>query len=115
MPLQHLTGLQNRRRVSENHTAYLPRDSHLSAWAQANHVLLIAGHTHRPMLNIDPGYTFSPNYINDACCVHDDAITGLELDQGEIRLVKWVLPQNRSATRRTVLKSGNLSALLASL
>jgi UDP-2,3-diacylglucosamine pyrophosphatase LpxH len=30
-----------------------------------------------------------PCYFNDGCCVHTDGITGIEIDQGEIRLVKW--------------------------
>lgn len=109
-PLQNLTGVQNGRRASENHTVYRPRDQHLSAWAQANHLLLIAGHTHRPMLNLDHGAVFTHHYINDGCCVHENAITGLELDQGEIRLVKWDVDQNHP--RRTVLKSADLGALL---
>jgi UDP-2,3-diacylglucosamine pyrophosphatase LpxH len=108
-PIQLLTGLQERYRPSENHAVYTPRDQHLSAWAQANHLLLIAGHTHRPMLNNDRAPLFSAPYINDGCCVHDHAITGLELDQGEIRLVKW------DTLRRTVLKSADLGALLAGL
>ena len=112
-PLQRLTGLQQGCRASENHTIYSSRDEHLSGWAQANRFLLIAGHTHRPMLNVDHEAIFSTHYINDGCCVHDNAITGLELEQGEIRLVKWDVFQNLS--RRTVLKSADLGALLAGL
>jgi UDP-2,3-diacylglucosamine pyrophosphatase LpxH len=108
-PVQRLTGLQERRRASENHSVHSSSDEHLSAWAQANHLLLIAGHTHRPMLNSEHESVFSTHYINDGCCVHEDAITGLELDQGEIRLVKW------DARQRTVLKSADLGALLAAL
>jgi UDP-2,3-diacylglucosamine pyrophosphatase LpxH len=112
-PLQRFIGLQQRCRISENHTVLSPRDHLLSAWAQAHQMLLIAGHTHRPMLNVEQRAAFSTHYINDGCCVHDDAITGLELDQGEIRLVKWHNLHN--ALRRTVLKQADLGALLARL
>lgn len=108
-PVQRLTGLQQSSCPSENHTVIMPRDEHLSAWARANHLLLIAGHTHRPMFNSEYDAVFSTHYINDGCCVHDGAITGLELDQGEIRLVKW------DSHCRTVLKSADLGALLAGL
>jgi UDP-2,3-diacylglucosamine pyrophosphatase LpxH len=30
-----------------------------------------------------------PCYFNDGCCVHTNGITGIEIDRGEIRLVKW--------------------------
>ena len=111
-PLQYLTGLQNQRRDSRNHTEYSPRDSHLAAWARANRMILIAGHTHRPMLTMLNGENASVHYLNDGCAVHDDAITGLELDQGEIRLVKWDV---RGQLCRTVLQSADLGAMLAAL
>jgi hypothetical protein len=30
-----------------------------------------------------------PCYFNDGCCVHTNGITGVEIDQDEIRLVWW--------------------------
>ena len=30
-----------------------------------------------------------PCYFNDGCCVHTNGITGIEIDRGTIRLIKW--------------------------
>ncbi|MCL2817159.1 MAG: metallophosphoesterase [Clostridiales bacterium] len=57
----------------------------LIAWVQANKQMLIAGHTHRPVFP-DAG---RPPYFNDGCCVHPYSITGIEIANGEISLVKW--------------------------
>ena len=46
---------------------------------------VIAGHNHKPMLN--PNGT--PMYFNDGSCVHPRCITGLEIADGSIQLVKW--------------------------
>lgn len=32
-----------------------------------------------------------PCYFNDGCCVHTNGISGIEIDKGTIRLVKWEL------------------------
>lgn len=142
-PLQHFLGLMSNR-AAENNLIRRDRDRLLYEWAKANRLLLIAGHTHRPMFQSfsktyqlklirdklieqlrstsDPYLLFLlpaaieritriidasteelekdkeisriednplPCYFNDGCCVHTNGITGVEIDQGEIRLVKW--------------------------
>lgn len=54
-------------------------------WAKKNGVMLIAGHTHQPV------YPKVGNalYFNDGCCVHPRCITAIEINEGEITLVKW--------------------------
>lgn len=46
---------------------------------------IIIGHTHRSV--------FSPKgefpYFNDGSCVHPRCITGLEIDKGKIKLIRW--------------------------
>jgi UDP-2,3-diacylglucosamine pyrophosphatase LpxH len=60
-------------------------DERLTEWAKARHILVVAGHTHRPMFpNIGEEL-----YFNDGCCVHPRCITGIEIFEGGIRLVKW--------------------------
>jgi UDP-2,3-diacylglucosamine pyrophosphatase LpxH len=68
-----------------------------------------------------------PCYFNDGCCVHTDGITGLELDRGVIRLVKWELsdttcdegceglirPANMIGPQRQIYQSADLKAILA--
>lgn len=67
----------------------------LSRYADKNNLMLIAGHTHRPVFsNIGSG-----KYFNDGSCVHPDCITAIEIEAGEIRLVKW---QVSTAADRTL-------------
>lgn len=50
-----------------------------------NDQFTITGHTHRPRFP-RPGEI---PYFNDGSCVHPRAITGLEIEDGKISLVKW--------------------------
>jgi UDP-2,3-diacylglucosamine pyrophosphatase LpxH len=64
----------------------------LSNFAQTAHVLLIAGHTHKPAFSA-PGNS----YFNDGCCIYPSVITGIEISNGSISLVKWeVKPNNQN-------------------
>ena len=47
--------------------------------------MLIAGHTHRPSFP----KVGEPMYFNDGSCVHPRCITSIEIEKGEISLVKW--------------------------
>ncbi|HML36599.1 MAG TPA: metallophosphoesterase family protein [Bacillota bacterium] len=57
----------------------------LTDWVIKENQMLVAGHNHRPMYP-EIG---EPLYFNDGCCVHPRFITGIEIDGGEITLVKW--------------------------
>jgi UDP-2,3-diacylglucosamine pyrophosphatase LpxH len=59
-------------------------EAQLVAWASANHPLIV-GHTHCPMFP----QKGEPPYFNDGSCVHPRCITGIEIQEGEIRLIKW--------------------------
>jgi hypothetical protein len=54
---------------------------------------VICGHTHRPTC----GGFGTPLYFNAGSCLYPGYITGLELLNGEIRLVKWAM---RPATKQ---------------
>jgi UDP-2,3-diacylglucosamine pyrophosphatase LpxH len=66
--------------------------------------ILITGHTHQPIFasgkyykhpsNNIPGTTIEeqvkPSYFNTGCCCYNDGdITGIEITDGKIRLIKW--------------------------
>lgn len=55
-----------------------------------NNLLTITGHTHRPRFP-EPG---DIAYFNAGSCVHPRSITGLEIENGEIALVKWEIDTN---------------------
>ena len=57
----------------------------LAEWVLRENHMLIAGHTHRPMLP-EVG---EPRYFNDGSCVHPRCITGIEIVAGNIILIKW--------------------------
>jgi len=57
----------------------------LTEWTIKENKMLIAGHNHRPMFP-EIG---EPLYFNDGSCVHPLFITGIEIDRGEIALIKW--------------------------
>jgi len=57
----------------------------LSSWARSEKSVLVAGHTHRPLLP-GPGEGL---YFNDGSCVHREYITAIEITAGFISLVKW--------------------------
>ena len=67
-----------------------------------------------------------PCYFNDGCCVHTNGISGIEIDKGTIRLVKWELsdttcnegvddkirPANMIGAERRIYQSADLNEIL---
>ena len=74
-PTSPAKNFQIRQRVEEE----------ITKWAEANKQTIIAGHTHRPVFPPAGG----PPYFNVGSCVHPRCITGMEIQNGEITLVKW--------------------------
>jgi len=54
-------------------------------FAKKEKILLIAGHTHRPVFPA-PGEGM---YFNDGSCVHPRCITGIEIENNALTLIKW--------------------------
>lgn len=83
-PLE-LIGIKNPTRVCNNKKKKLNVEKNLISWIKKNKILLIAGHTHKvafPKKGEDL-------YFNDGCCVYPDYITGIEICNGSISMVKW--------------------------
>lgn len=72
--------------AAKNNTRKAKTEKLLSKWAKEQEILLITGHTHRPMM----GSVDSP-YFNTGSCVHPAGITGIEIEHRCITLVKWSL------------------------
>lgn len=79
--------------AAKNYTHKDKMEQRLSNYAEKIQQPLITGHTHRPRL--DPS---SPYYINTGSCVHPRCITCLEIEHGEITLVKWALSVRKDRT-----------------
>lgn len=58
----------------------------------------ITGHTHRPRFP-EPG---DIAYFNDGSCVHPRSITGLEIENGQISLIKWHIATTEDGTLKVV-------------
>lgn len=80
-----LFGVLDPTSAAKNYKRKKRTEKRLSGWADAHHVMVIAGHTHRPVLPT-PGESL---YVNDGSCVHPRCITAIEIDGGMITLVKW--------------------------
>lgn len=62
-------------------------EKELCAYASDSKEILIAGHTHRPVFP----YPGECPYFNDGSCIHPQCITGLEIENNKITLVKWTV------------------------
>ncbi|HEY5408739.1 MAG TPA: metallophosphoesterase [Ginsengibacter sp.] len=96
-------------------------------------LLLITGHTHHPVFasglysnhpsnkiyddNVtekDTREKLRPSYFNSGCCCYnDDDITGIEISEGNIALIKW--HWNNNASERVELEQVSLSQLMKDL
>jgi predicted phosphodiesterase len=110
---------------------YRLRDRHniiMHDWSsERKSLLLITGHTHKPVFasgkysdhennNIDKAVTgqkklkLKPSYFNSGCCCYNDGdITGIEIAGDKISLVKWHLEKNKS--NRMILEEVSLQQL----
>ncbi|HPF11569.1 MAG TPA: serine/threonine protein phosphatase [Flavobacteriaceae bacterium] len=71
---------------AKNYSELIKVEKKTKKWIAANnHLFTIIGHTHRPRFP-DPGEI---PFFNDGSCVHPRCITGLEIENGAITLIKW--------------------------
>jgi len=80
-------------------------EQRIIGWVQTHWHTVICGHTHRPVC---AAYE-APPYFNAGSCVHPGYITGLEIRNGEIMLVRWS-GQPETGQRRTLCIERELMA-----
>lgn len=96
--------------------------------SRRKNLLLITGHTHHPVFasgkysghesnqieTEDLPHTVKPSYFNTGCCCFSDGdITGIEIADGKISLIKWHLENN--VPKRIVLEEKDLAELVKDL
>lgn len=81
-----LLGVPDPTSAAKNNTKKEKAEKLLTEWAEKNGKVLITGHTHRPMV----GSPVSP-YFNTGSCIHPTGITGIEIENRCITLIKWSL------------------------
>jgi len=84
-PLQ-VWGIADPTSPAKNYKELRKVERRIKRWILQNDLLItIAGHTHRPRFP-EPG---DIPFFNDGSCVHPRSITGIEIENGEITLIKW--------------------------
>ncbi|MFV0539676.1 MAG: serine/threonine protein phosphatase [Aestuariibaculum sp.] len=63
-----------------------------------NNLITVMGHTHRPRFP-EPG---NIAFFNDGSCVHPRSITGIEIENGCISLIKWQIATTDNGTLQIV-------------
>ena len=116
---------------------YILRDRHnimMYEWSKTKRdLLLVTGHTHKPVFasglysnhpsnriyegeltDTDKRNTMKPSYFNSGCCCYNDAdITGIEIADDKIALIKWHWVNN--ASERVVLEEAELKKVVNDL
>jgi len=92
-PLE-LFGVNDPTSTAKNYDKKDAVEEKLIEWVTKENHMLISGHTHRPMFP-EVG---TPPYFNDGSSVHPRCITGIEIADGSITLVKWNVKTKNDGT-----------------
>ena len=87
-----VVGVKDPTSPARNYTKADKLEKKIINWVKENHQMLIAGHTHRPMFPSEN----EPQYFNDGSCVHPRCITGIEIVDNNITLIKWSIKTNEN-------------------
>ncbi|WP_369998345.1 serine/threonine protein phosphatase [Winogradskyella sp.] len=91
----NVMGIADPTSPAKNYKELIKVERRTKKWIIANNNLItITGHTHRPRFP-EPG---DIAYFNDGSCVHPRSITGLEIEEGKISLIKWQIVTTEDGT-----------------
>ncbi len=97
-PLQ-IWGIADPTSPAKNYTELIKVERRIKKWMLKNNLLItIVGHTHRPRFP-EPG---DIPFFNDGSCVHPRSITGIEIENGKITLIKWQIATKEDGTLQIV-------------
>lgn len=95
-PLQ-IWGIKDPTSPAKNYTELKKVEHRIKNWIQQNkNIITIVGHTHRPRFPKPSNQTI--NYFNNGSCVHPRSITGIEIFEGKIALIKWFIGTTNNGT-----------------
>ena len=87
----NVMGIADPTSPAKNYTELIKVEKRTKKWiTDNNNLLTIVGHTHRPRFP-EPG---DIAFFNDGSCVHPRSITGMEIENGCISLIKWNINTN---------------------
>ena len=84
----NVMGIADPTTPAKNYKELIKVERRTKKWiAENNNLITIVGHTHRPRFP-EPG---DIAFFNDGSCVHPRSITGIEIENGAITLIKWLI------------------------
>ena len=87
----NVMGIADPTSPAKNYKELIKIERRTKRWiSNNNNLITIVGHTHRPRFP-EPG---DIPYFNDGSCVHPRSITGIEIENGDISLIKWQIETN---------------------
>jgi len=97
-PLQ-VVGIADPTSPAKNYKELIRIEKRIKRWiVKNNQKITITGHTHRPRFPEPKQIPF----FNDGSCVHPRSITGIEIEQGKIVLIKWHIATKPDGTLQIV-------------
>ena len=95
----NVMGIADPTSPAKNYKELIKVERRIKKWISENdNLLTIVGHTHRPRFP-EPG---NIAFFNDGSCVHPRSITGIEIENGEISLIKWQIATKEDGTLQIV-------------
>ena len=95
----NVMGIADPTSPAKNYKELIKIERKTKKWIAANNNLItIVGHTHRPRFPEVGDIA----YFNDGSCVHPRSITGIEIVNGEISLIKWGISTKDDGTLQIV-------------
>lgn len=99
-PLQ-VWGIKDPTSPAKNYVELIKVERRIKKWiADNNNKITITGHTHRPRFPSPSENAL--HYFNDGSCVHPRSITGIEIVNGTIALIKWFIDTKEDGTLQIV-------------
>ncbi|MEO9512496.1 MAG: metallophosphoesterase [Flavobacteriaceae bacterium] len=97
-PLQ-VVGIADPTSPAKNYKELIRIERRIKRWILKNNLkIAIVGHTHRPRFP-EPGQI---PLFNDGSCVHPRSITGIEIENGKISLIKWQIATKPDGTLQII-------------
>lgn len=95
----NVMGIADPTSPAKNYKELIKIEKRIKRWiVDNNNLITIVGHTHRPRFP-EPG---DIAFFNDGSCVHPRSITGIEIENGTISLIKWQVATTDDGTLKIV-------------
>jgi len=95
----NVMGIADPTSPAKNYKELIKVERRTKKWiTENNNIMTVVGHTHRPRFP-EPG---DVAFFNDGSCVHPRSITGIEIENGAISLIKWQIATKEDGTLQIV-------------